>query len=562
MFGDAASIVGHELRKLCDREEWVLALQLIARVRKAGTPGFAADVYELVRREKATADLTTALAEPPMRENGTVDIDAMETVRIEEALRVADDVLSGSAADEAFEARVDRARVVLKLRQLLREDAWDDAVAVVTREFEQEEMGSGRPGSEEERSNFFSQINCAEWTARVCKVEGAVTAAIADSSGDLLEDAMREAMELIESADEESEFHEPFVRDALEWIEFLQQREARIEGVRDQIEHAMANVDRATLTAALVSAYDAGIESSATESAVAKLLEVRAAEPLVDSALELDVFGDAALHAANAACEEAGLASPKAKRVRALLELPKAERLQAQLRAAFQSGNLALAARCAHAMKSSFFAPEHGRLAEFTLARCSLLRSREELAAVAGWLTPAGGEPVGEGTIATSLTVALRAPQEVILAREAFWLIRQLFSGETLTSKTIAPQCMRRLVEIALSAPAMCDEVLCQVMTQLERAPRSAAEERRRGWALLHACMLCFAPSPPLENFVEAFIRREGEDHARLAMQLHVAIIHSVAGAGADMAIAGLDRAIALVSPPSYDQVRYRHFLL
>ena len=548
-------VVRHELRKLCMRSEWSLALQLIQRVRVVN-PGFAADVYGRVRYEVVCLELAAATAEPALTDMGVIDAEHMDTGDLARALRSAEDLLDehdASSMRHGFVRRIARAQLLLQLRELLIDGVWDDAIEQVEAAFEEghddddDDDDENDESSATDRVAHFEQLHRIEWTARVYAGQEHVNGAVAGSDEEALSAAMREIIALAQQAEDEAvltaKSEAIFVHQVHIWIESLQQREADIESVQDAVEGALESVDKESLTSAIVAAYDAGVDNGATESAVAKLLEIRAAEPLIDEALKLDVFGDAALHAAHTAIERSAMRSPKADRVRTLLELPPVERLQVQLRAAFQCGDLALAARCAHAAKDAFFAPAAGRIEEFTFGRCPLLRSRAEVAAKSDWISC----NLPGATISTSLTVALSAPSDILLAGEAWWLIRQLIGASaSRTSASIAPQCMHRLIEIATQSSALRDEVLCQIMRLLLSA---RDEDEERAWTLMHACLLCVAPSPALENYVEAMVRSAGPERAQIAMQLHVALIHVAAGAETAMVIAGLERAVELVTP-------------
>lgn len=64
---------------------------------------------------------------------------------------------------------------------------------------------------------------------------------------------------------------------------------------------------------------------------------------------------------------------------------------------------------------------------------------------------------------------------------------------------------LQDIVKKAITYPALRDEVYCQIIKQLTENP--SEESRRKGWQLMLVCLMCFAPSVKLENYLGIWLK-------------------------------------------------------
>jgi hypothetical protein len=215
----------------------------------------------------------------------------------------------------------------------------------------------------------------------------------------------------------------------------------------------------------------------------------------LDSALMADVL-------ARAAAMRVSL--PSEPYMQKILALPARQRLQLQLRSALDNNNVEGVVSCTLDIKRLFFAEAP---AAFDLATCPALISRldfqrglEELdvAEVVPWISYSAS-PLPKGMHLTKLSHPLNeaasALSHTILA----------FSGELYFQDILL--LAAQLVHVGIMQSELRDEILVQLARHLTGNPNAVSAKRAA--ALLHLCVSCFAPSEVLENYLEAFVRRE-----------------------------------------------------
>jgi myosin-7 len=82
------------------------------------------------------------------------------------------------------------------------------------------------------------------------------------------------------------------------------------------------------------------------------------------------------------------------------------------------------------------------------------------------------------------------------------------------------PQMLAREVMLkGIQMEPLRDEIFVQIIKQLTNNPNP--DSVSKGWKLMEMCLKCFPPSREFENFLEIYIRQQGESKAHCRTLLH-----------------------------------------
>lgn len=224
------------------------------------------------------------------------------------------------------------------------------------------------------------------------------------------------------------------------------------------------------------------------------------------------------------------VALPQADQMRRLLQLPIQQRLQWQLKVALAHGNVDGVVRATMAIKRLFFAETP---LEFDWRQFEGLRSSEEWEEanaqgvalddddgddveeaqegprVLPQLHHSGPRPVPRTSVLALQPAQLLVPLAVQTARDVL-----CYTGEL--PVTYPRQVAQEMVARGLAHPALRDEMLAQLLRHLTQNKSVASVTR--GWQLLLLLLSSFPPGEAFENYVERFLRRQGENHCLAAL--------------------------------------------
>ena len=87
----------------------------------------------------------------------------------------------------------------------------------------------------------------------------------------------------------------------------------------------------------------------------------------------------------------------------------------------------------------------------------------------------------------------------------------------------------REILDTGTDMPELRDEIYVQIMKQLTDNPREplSAVASKRGWNLMALCLSTFPPSDQLENYLESFLRENGQH--RSVKKLHKVVFRGAA---------------------------------